>query len=42
MLGNVNGYWKDLYQRPALAQLCCEAVGGQSDAVDDVHVEEFL
>lgn len=37
MLGNVNSYWKD-YQRPALAQLCCEAVGGQSDAADDVSV----
>jgi geranylgeranyl diphosphate synthase, type I len=34
MLETVNGYWHD-YQRPALAQLSCEAVGGNPKNTDD-------
>jgi len=37
MLENVNGYWKD-FQRPALTQLSCEAVGGQPEEADDASL----
>ncbi len=37
VLGDVKAYWKDTY-RPALTSLCCEAVGGQSEAADAVSL----
>jgi geranylgeranyl diphosphate synthase type I len=33
----VRAYWPDTF-RPALTSLCCEAVGGKSDAADDVSL----
>ena len=35
VLGFVCDYWKDNF-RPAFVTLCCEAVGGQAGAADDV------
>jgi geranylgeranyl pyrophosphate synthase len=37
MVENVKKYWKDNF-RPAFTSLCCEAVGGQPEAVDDVSL----
>jgi geranylgeranyl pyrophosphate synthase len=37
MLEDVKEYWKDNF-RPAFASLCCEAVGGQPEATNDVSV----
>jgi len=34
ILGDVNGYWKDLF-RPALTSFSCEAVGGEPEMADD-------
>jgi geranylgeranyl pyrophosphate synthase len=37
VLGFVCDYWKDNF-RPSFASLCCEAVGGCSEAADDVSL----
>ena len=37
ILNDVKIYWKDNF-RPAFASLCCEAVGGQPSAADDVSL----
>lgn len=34
---DVQKYWKDNF-RPAFASLCCEAVGGQPEAADDISL----
>jgi geranylgeranyl pyrophosphate synthase len=37
MVEDVKKYWKDNF-RPAFTSLCCEAVGGQPEAADDVSL----
>ena len=41
ILGEVIGYWKDS-TRPALASLCCEAVGGKPDIAEDAGAVYLL
>jgi len=37
ILHDVRAYWKDMF-RPAFTSFCCEAVGSQPEAVDDVSL----